>query len=86
MQDWTYSQQLARLLSNHDPATFERLRGLARAAQVDLQTALAEAIKFVLRRGERQIACWSCGQKRPDNIAHCPSCHQAWSPDEPAAA
>jgi len=85
MQDYTYSQQLARLLSNNDPETFDRLRRLARAAQMDLHTALTEVIKFVLRRGERQIACWSCGQKRPDNIAHCPACHQAWSPDESAA-
>jgi Zn finger protein HypA/HybF involved in hydrogenase expression len=85
MQDLTYSQQLARILSSGDPETFNRLRTLARAAQVDLHTALAEAVKFVLRRGEKQIACWSCGQKRPDNISDCPACRHAWSPDEPAA-
>ncbi len=84
MQDYTYSQQLARLLSNNDPETFSRLRTLARAAQMDLHTALAEAVRFVLRRGEKQIACWSCGKKRPDNIADCPDCRQAWSSKESA--
>ena len=85
MQDLTYSQQLARLLSSHDPQTFDHLRTLAREAQVDLRTVLAEVVKFVLRRGKKQITCWSCGQKRPDNIVPCPACRQSWSPGEPVA-
>lgn len=82
MQDFTYSQQLARLLSNNDPDTFDRLRTLAREARFDLHTALAEVIKFVIRCSHKQIACWSCGQQRPDNIAACPACHRPWSPTE----
>ena len=82
MQDFTYSQQLARLLSNHDRDTFDRLRTLAREARFDLHTALAQVVKFVVHHGQKQIACWSCGQQRPDNIVECPACHRPWSPDE----
>jgi hypothetical protein len=84
MQDLTYSQQLARLLSNNDPDTFNRLRALAREARLDLHTALAQVVKFLIHRGQKQITCWSCGQQRPDNIAACPACRQPWSPDESA--
>jgi len=82
MRDWTYSQQLAQLIASHDPQTFNHLRTLAREAQLDLRAALAEVVRFVLRRGNKQIVCWSCGQKRPDSIAPCPACRQPWSSEK----
>lgn len=78
MNEFTYSQQLARVLSNFDPDTFDRLRTLAREARFDLHTALAQVVWFVIHRGQKHIACWSCGQPRPDNIAECPACHKPW--------
>jgi hypothetical protein len=81
MQDSTYDQQLARLLSSNDHETFERLRTLARRAQMDLHTALRDAVKFAADAGARRtVACWACEQDRPDNILPCPTCHRPWSP------
>ncbi len=81
MQDSTYDQQLARLLSINDHETFERLRTLARQAQMDLHTALRNAVKLAADAGAgRTVACWACEQDRPNNILPCPTCHRPGSP------
>ncbi len=84
MQDSTYDQQLARLLSGNDPETFERLRKLARQAQMDLHTALSNSVRFAFEAGGRHtITCWACGKERPDNVMPCPACHQPWLRNSP---